>query len=208
MTRLAFLRRGPRKLGVATATLMLACGGEPFTTGGGTDGLGATAGDGGSSTGGSSTGGASAGGSFSGGAPATGGTGGGARCTTDLDCDQPGAPCSAAHCVSGQCVIQYTDGCGIGGSTGAQCMEANDCPPPPPGCEACPDGTTVCAGVDCIGGHCVLTGTCPPAEFSCPGEVPVGGTLCTRPLDDNTGFSSDVAHCSWGPQRLQLRHLR
>jgi len=72
---------------------------------------------------------------------------------------------------------------GSGGVTGGECRIASDCPPPPPSCEPCPDGS--CAGVACVGGRC-MQGVCPPSvdgtcdpQF-CPGSD-VGRGCCIGP---------------------------
>lgn len=84
-------------------------------------------------------------------------------------------------------------------------MLFRSCPPPPPVCNQCPDGSFVCPGVDCIGGQCVLVGECQPTAAGCPPSPPVHGSACTPP-ETGGGFDMDFAHCSWGDDpRVECR---
>lgn len=138
--------------------------------------------DGGSMGGGTSTGGGSS----------TGGAGGG-ECTDPSMCAVPAVcqrcpdgtfSCAKADCIGGKCqtIFEPCNGGGTGGAGGGQCTSNKDCVQPGAPCQLCPDGTTACPSVDCIGGKCVGSfpgcagGACDPSF--CPTPPPNAKACC------------------------------
>jgi hypothetical protein len=146
------------------------------------------------------SGGASAGGAIGkGGAIGGGGVVGnggvtGGECTDPGQCAVPavcqvcpngGYSCAKADCINGKCQTVF-EPCGSGGSGGGggtgECTANTDCVQFGAPCQMCPDGSTACPKVECIGGKCVgsfpgCSGTaCDPSQ--CPVPPPNAKPCC------------------------------
>ena len=72
-------------------------------------------------------------------------------------CPDGSYSCAKADCINGKCETIFAP-CGVGGAGGAgggECKANTDCVQAGAPCQLCPDGTTACPSVECIGGKCV-----------------------------------------------------
>lgn len=158
-------------------------GGDP---GGGSNGTGGSQ----NGTGGSSGGGAiGKGGAMGGGGAVGGGTGqcDPAGCAVPAVCQvcpDGSYSCAKADCIDGKCqtIFEPCGGGGVGGAPGVECVANTDCVQAGAPCQVCPDGSTACPKVECVGGKCVGSfpgcggGACDPGL--CPVPPPNAKACC------------------------------
>src|SRR5689334_22994305 len=168
---------------IGTANQPQQDGGDP---GGGSNNTGGSQ----NGTGGSSGGGAiGKGGAMGGGGAVGGGTGqcDPAGCAVPAVCQvcpDGTYSCAKADCIDGKCqtVFEPCGGGGVGGGPGVECVANTDCVQAGAPCQVCPDGSTACPKVECIGGKCVGSfpgcggGACDPAL--CPVPPPNAKACC------------------------------
>jgi len=85
------------------------------------------------------------------------------------------------------------------------CNSGTDCPPPPPYCEQCPGGSSVCPAATCVNGQCaIVTPGCP--DYSpCAGKAcgdacsPFVGTPPTKPMYCNADLGCQTGAPACGP---------
>jgi hypothetical protein len=94
----------------------------------------------------------------------------GKECVGLGGCSCQGTDCDKTYSSVEECKKVHLS-CG----TSLECVVDSDCPPPPPFCNVCPDGTEICPSVACLNGMCVMS------EGGCAGGGVGPGLPCDKP---------------------------